>query len=103
MFEISRTPIRAKNRISPGKATIEVITKYAEKRPAGPLDIVIKMNGKEVAAGRVPVSVPLGFTANDCLDIGMDLGSPVSVDYFDNAPFKLNGTIEEMRVNYIDQ
>ncbi len=103
MFEISRTHIRAKSKLSPGEATIEVITKYAEKRPAGPLDIVIKVNGNEVAAGRVPVSVPLGFTANDCLDIGMDLGSPVSIDYFDTAPFKFNGTIEEMRVNYMDQ
>jgi arylsulfatase len=100
LFEIARTHIRAEKKVSAGKAKIEVITTYAEKRAAGPLDIVIKVNGKEVAKGRVPVSAPLGFTANDCLDIGIDLGSPVSVDYFDNAPFKFNGTIDQMHVKY---
>jgi hypothetical protein len=41
-------------------------------------DIRLKVNGKEVAKGTVPVSAPLAFTANDYLDIG--IGSPVSPD-----------------------
>ena len=60
----------------------------------------MKVNGKVVAEGKVPVSAPLLFTANDCLDIGTDLGSPVSLDYYDKAPFKFNGTIEKVHVNY---
>ena len=44
---------------------------------------------------------PLAFTANDCLDIGTDLGSPVSLDYFDNAPFAFNGKIDEVKVKYL--
>lgn len=40
------------------------------------------------------------FTANDCLDVGIALGSPVSLDYFDEAPFKFNGTINEVKVKY---
>jgi hypothetical protein len=53
-----------------------------------------------VATGQVPISAPLIFTANDCLDIGIALGSPVSLDYFDKAPFKFNGTIEQVHVEY---
>jgi len=102
LFEISRTHIRARNKVSAGKAKIEVITTYAEKRAAGPLDVVIMVNGKEVAKGHVPISAPVGFTANDCLDIGIDLGSPVSVDYFDNAPFMFNGVIDQVHVKYTD-
>ena len=49
----------------------------------------------------MPVSAPLLFTANDCLDIGTDLGSPVSPDYFENAPFKFNGKIEKVHVKYV--
>jgi hypothetical protein len=49
----------------------------------------------------VPVSAPLLFTANDCLDIGTDLGSPVSVDYYDQAPFKFSGKIDKMRLKYV--
>jgi hypothetical protein len=63
--------------------------------------VIIKVNGKEVAKGQVPVSAPLMFTANDCLDIGTDLGSPVSLDYYDTAPFTFNGKIEQVQVRYI--
>lgn len=38
--------------------------------------------------------------ANDCLDIGRDLGSPVSLAYFDVAPFAFNGTIDTTRIAY---
>ena len=101
LFELQRTHIRAKEKLSPGKAKIEVETSYVELKPAGPLKVVIKVNGKEAASGVVPVSAPLLFTANDCLDIGTDLGSPVSVDYYDKAPFKFNGKIEKVHVKYV--
>ncbi len=48
----------------------------------------------------MPVSAPLLFTANDCLDIGIALGSPVSLDYYDKAPFTFNGTIDQVNVKY---
>jgi hypothetical protein len=48
----------------------------------------------------VPVSAPLMFTANDGLDFGIDLGSPVGLEYYDQAPFKFNGKIEQARVEY---
>ena len=63
--------------------------------------MVLKVNGNEVASGVVPVSAPLIFTANDCLDFGIDLGSPVGIEYYDQAPFKFNGTIEGARVEYL--
>jgi len=102
LFEIARTHIKAKDKLPTGKVKIEVATKYAEKKAAGPIDVSLRVNGKEVAKGRVPISAPLGFTANDCLDIGTDLGSPVSIDYFDQAPFNFNGTINEVRVKYTE-
>ena len=48
----------------------------------------------------VPISAPLLFTANDCLDIGTCLGAPVSLDYYDRAPFPFNGTIDTVNVRY---
>ena len=101
LFEIQRTPIKAKEKLKPGKAKIEIETKLAGKKPGGPLDITMKVNGKEVAKGQVPVTASLMFTANDCLDIGIALGSPVSVDYHDDAPFKFNGKINEVKVKYV--
>ena len=73
----------------------------SSRGPAGPLKVTMKAAGKIVAEGVVPISAPLIFTANDCLDIGVALGSPVSLDYYDKAPFKFNGTIERVEVKYL--
>jgi arylsulfatase A-like enzyme len=101
LFEIQRTHIKAKSKLPTGKAKIEVETRYVERKPAGPLKVVLKVNDKEVASGEVPVSAPLGFTANDALDFGIDLGSPVGIEYYDQAPFKFNGKILGAQVKYV--
>lgn len=100
LFILQRTKIRSEATVGPGRHTISVVTTYAEPRPGGPLAISIAVDGEEVAAGVVPVSAPLLFTANDCLDIGTCLGSPVSMDYRDRAPFPFEGRIETVRVAY---
>jgi arylsulfatase len=100
LFIISRTKIRSTTKLSAGPATVVVETRYAEQRPAGPLDITMRVGGEVLAKGRVPDSAPLLFTANDCLDIGVCLGSPVSLDYYDKAPFPFEGRIDRVRVAY---
>ena len=75
-------------------------TSYVEARPGGPLSIVITVDDEEWARGTVPISAPLLFTANDCLDIGRCLGGAVSLDYFDKAPFPYNGDIRSVHVIY---
>jgi arylsulfatase A-like enzyme len=101
LFIIQRTKIRAKQKLPVGKVKIEVETAYVVPRPGGPLNITMKVNGEVVATGQVPISAPLLFTANDCLDIGIVHGSPVSLDYYDKVPFKFNGTIEQVHVEYV--
>lgn len=100
LFEIQRSSICAKEKLPRGRVKIEVATSYVEPKPAGPLKVVLKVNGREAASGVVPVSARLVFTANDCLDIGSDLGSPVSPAYYDEAPFMFNGKIEKVNVKY---
>jgi len=101
LFILMRTKIRATDKLPTGKVKIEVETTYIERKAAGPLKVILKVNGAQFAEGVVPVSAPLTFTANDCLDIGQALGSPVSLDYREKAPFKFNGKIERMHVKYI--
>ncbi len=103
LFIIMRTKIRAAQKLPVGKVKIEVETVYVEPKPGGPLNVTLKVNGKLFATGVVPVSAPLLFTANDCLDIGIALGSPVSLDYHKKVPFKFNGTINKVNVRYILQ
>jgi arylsulfatase len=101
LFEIQRTRIKAKEKLAAGKAKIEVETKILEPHPGSPARITLKVDGKEVATGEVPMTAPLAFTANDCLDFGSDLGSPVSPEYFDDAPFKFNGTLGTSTIQYV--
>jgi arylsulfatase len=99
-FIVMRTRIRATRKLPTGPAQIKIGTEYAEPRPAGPLTITLNVDGDQVGEGVVPVSAPLLFTANDCLDIGTCLGSPVSLDYYDRAPFPFNGQIRNVNVRY---
>ncbi len=101
LFIIQRTKIRARQKLPTGKVKIEVETTYVVPKPGGPLNITMKVNGEVIATGQVPISAPLIFTANDCLDIGIAHGSPVSLDYYDKAPFKFNGTIDQVSVQYM--
>ncbi|MEU4690106.1 arylsulfatase [Actinoplanes sp. NPDC023714] len=100
LFILMRTRIRSSRRLDPGPATIEIETSVLEPRPAGPLAISLTVDGEKFGAGQVPVSAPLLFTANDCLDIGRCLGGPVSLDYYDRAPFPFTGRIDNVNVRY---
>lgn len=100
LFILMRTKLRSATPVPAGRHTIVVQTTYAELRPGGPLDVTITVDGATVASGQVPVSAPLLFTANDCLDIGTCLGSPVSLDYRERAPFPFEGRIHKVHVKY---
>jgi arylsulfatase len=99
-FIVMRSTIRSETKVPTGPVSIQVDTAYAEPRPAGPLTITMSVNGDVIATGQVQVSVPILFTANDCLDIGTCLGSPVSLAYYDKAPYPFNGNIHNVNVRY---
>jgi arylsulfatase len=100
LFEITRTKIRAKEKLPLGKLKIEVESKLVD-RIGGPMNVTLKVNGKAVAQGQVPAAMSLHFTSNATFDIGSDLDSPVSLDYFDKAPFAFNGTIGTTKITYL--
>ena len=103
LFEIQRTKIRAQQPLPTGEAKIEIETSLVDPKqpPRGPLNVTMKVNGDVVAEGTVPVSCPIAFSATECLDIGIALGSAVSPDYYDKKPFKFNGTINRVDVKYV--
>ncbi len=42
----------------------------------------------------------LHFKSNVTFDLGTDLDLPVSLDYFDQAPFAFNGEIGQTTIEY---
>jgi len=99
MMIIERYTVEAKDKLAPGKYLVEVNTTIA--KPGAPATIVINVNGKQVATGEVKRTVPAAFTASETFDVGIDLGSPVSLRYHKKAPFKFNGKIKTVKVDLL--
>jgi len=96
MMIIERTIARSKAKLAAGKHRIEVNTTIA--KPGAPAEVGLIVDGQEVARTTVKRTVPAAFTASETFDVGTDLGSPVSLDYFDRRPFAFDGKIEKVLV-----
>ena len=97
MMIIDRYVARSKDVIQPGKHRIEVDTVIA--KPGGSGEVVLRVDGAEVARSVLDRTVPAAFSASETFDVGIDLGSPVSRDYFERRPFAFDGTIERVSVS----
>ena len=81
----------------------EIETKVEPGVRNGPADIVLRINGEEVGAGRVPRTTGYAMSGNDTFDVGQDSFSPVATDYYDRAPFRFTGTIDKVHIRYTDR
>ena len=100
---LKRYKIASQSAIPTGKVKIEVETLYDNNERMAPATVTLKVNGKQVGEGRIERSVPAAHTASETFDVGVDLGSPVALDYYDRAPFRFNGKIEKINIKYIGQ
>jgi len=53
------------------------------------------VDGKSVAEGRIPRTIPIRFSLDETFDIGSDTGTPVVEDYADKMPFAFTGTLKK--------
>jgi arylsulfatase len=97
MMIIERYTARTAEQIPAGRHRIEVDTTIA--KPGAPAVVVLSIDGVEVARTTVKRTVPAAFTASETFDVGADLGSPVSLDYFDRPPFAFDGTVDSVKVS----
>ncbi len=95
---IDRSIAKSAEKIAPGKHTVVVDTTLKAQSPARLRTVVLGVDGKEVARTTVRMTVPAAFTASETFDVGIDLGSPVSRDYFERRPFKFDGKISQVKV-----
>jgi arylsulfatase A-like enzyme len=101
LLAVERYKARSTEKIPAGTHKIEVELKYDEPAAQAPATITLSVDGEVVGSGRVERSVQLTFTASETFDIGMDLGSPVALDYHDRVPFAFNGKIHRAHFKYI--
>jgi arylsulfatase len=61
-------------------------------------NVTLYVDGKAVGKGRVERSIPMGFSADEGVEIGSDRGSPSSPDYGPSAN-EFNGQIKWVQVD----
>eukprot|EP00438_Fugacium_kawagutii_P002793 Skav225637 [mRNA] locus=scaffold1716:71324:82402:+ [translate_table: standard] len=91
--------------VAAGKHKIQVRLIYSSEKSnlgsttwlAPPADLTLFVDGANVEK-----SIRLVFDASETFDVGMDLGSPVSLRYADRCPFKFNGKLHSLNVKYIN-
>ena len=82
--------------LAAGKHSIEVVTSIPKPGAAG--TVTLSVDGKQVGKTDLKKTVPLAFTASETFDVGVDLGSTVSLDYLEKRPFEFDGIIHSVKV-----
>jgi hypothetical protein len=99
MMMIERYIGRSTAPIGAGKHRIVVDTSIV--KPGGPADVSVSVDGQKTMRIAVGRTVAGAFSASETLDIGVDLGSPVSFDYFERRPFAFTGQIGAVTVDLL--
>ena len=100
---LERYKVASEKPLPGGHATIEVDVRYDSPQREGPATVTFTVDGQKVGEGRIGRTVPGTFTSSETFDVGVDLGSPVSLDYHERAPFEFDGTIDKIHIQYLKQ
>jgi len=92
-FKQRITTIAAQRTLQPGLNTIVLRLDYDGGGIGKGAQVVMLVNGKQVAATHLPETVPVVFSFEDTFDVGEDSASPVG-PY--ESPFPFTGTIREV-------
>jgi arylsulfatase A-like enzyme len=93
---VQRTTVAGQNNLEPGKHSIVVDFKYDGPGIGKSGTATLLVDGKEVASGNIPRTIPFRISADETLDFGEDTGTPVSEDY--QVPFKFTGTLNKVTI-----
>jgi len=100
MLGVDRYKASSATAVPAGRHEIQIELLYDERRAQAPATLTLRVDGTEVGSCRVERSVQAGFSS-DNFNVGIDLGSPVSLDYHERAPFAFEGTIDQLHITYI--
>ena len=96
MMIIEQYTARSARPLAAGRHKIKVVTDIAGPGKEG--KVTLSVDGAVVGTVELKRTVPAAFTASESFDVGVDLGSTVSLDYFDQRPFRFDGKISKVDV-----
>jgi arylsulfatase len=89
--------IAAAEALEPGKHTLVVDFKYDGGGIGKGALGTLSADGKQVAQGRIEVTVPIRYALDEGLDVGEDTGTPVNLDY--DVPYRFTGEIDKVTID----
>lgn len=98
-FGIRRYDVEAPARLTPGKHVIEIEFTPEADKPGAPARVVMSIDRKKVAKGRIDEQVPQRC-GTETMDVGMDCVSPVCDDYAEKGLFPFTGTIDYVAFSF---
>jgi len=79
-----------------GNHTVTLDFQYAGGGLAKGGIATLKVDGVQVAQGRIAITTPVVINTDETFDVGEDYGTPVSESY--QVPFRFNGTLEQVTI-----
>jgi arylsulfatase len=90
--------VAAKDKLAHGQHTLKFDFQYDGPGYGKGGTGTLSVDGKEVAQGKIERTIPVRFSLDETLDVGMDTGTPVVEDYVDKMPFKFTGILRKVVV-----
>jgi arylsulfatase A-like enzyme len=81
LFGITYSYVDSRDVLPAGDHQVRMEFAYEGGGPAKGGAVSLFVDGKEVGSGRVPMTAPFVFSADDGCDVGRDTGAPVSPEY----------------------
>lgn len=106
MLGIYRYKVKSSKPLPGGTTVVQVNMQYDSTAPQGPATLALFFDGEAVGQTRVEKSVQGLFTAAETFDVGVDTGSPVSLDYMhkweeSGDRFEFTGHINQVHIKYV--
>lgn len=99
---LQRTTIASSGKLAPGKSEVRFQFDYdGGGKAKGGLGMLF-VNGEKVAEGRIPMTQPSMFSADETADVGIDLGTPVVEAIGSEAKSRFTGRIPKLTVSVQD-
>ncbi len=97
-FGIQYFIIAADEPLPAGKHQVRMEFRYDGGGLAKGGNVTLYHDGSPVGSGRVELTVPMGFSADEACDVGCDTGSPASPDYGPSGN-RFTGTIDWVQID----
>lgn len=92
--------VQSPTKLGAGKHVVEADFQYAGGGAGKGGKVILSVDGKQVAQGDLPRTIPVRVSLDETLDIGVDTGTPVVRDY--DVPFDFTGKLDHVTIELGD-